>query len=111
VKIDRLILNGGPTKSRFWNQITANVVNLPLDIPDVDEAAPLGDAILAGVGAGIYTDPCEPSTQIARIKHTIEPDAAMHQRYAEFFGLWQDVLRDLQMSMDKQHTLLERYHL
>ena len=52
VKIDKLILNGGPTKSAFWNQITANVTNLPLLRPDVDEAAPLGDAILAAVGAG-----------------------------------------------------------
>src|SRR5690606_7754374 len=59
VQLDRLVLNGGPTKSRFWNQLTANVVNLPLDIPDVNEAAPLGDAILAGVGAGIYRHPCQ----------------------------------------------------
>lgn len=111
VQLDRLILNGGPTKSRFWNQITANVVNLPLDIPDVNEAAPLGDAILAGVGAGIYRDPCEPVPQIATIRQTIEPDAAMHQRYAEFFALWQAVFQDLQGAMDRQHALLDRYRL
>jgi xylulokinase len=46
-KIDKLILNGGPTKSAFWNQITANVTNIPLETTNVDEAAPLGDAILA----------------------------------------------------------------
>ena len=32
-KIDNLVLNGGPTKSRFWNQITANVVNRPAQGP------------------------------------------------------------------------------
>ena len=111
VKLDRLILNGGPTKSRFWNQITANVVNLPLDIPDVNEAAPLGDAILAGVGAGIYKDPVEPARSIATIRQTIEPDAAMHQRYDEFFELWSEVLQQLQGPMDRQNALLERYHL
>ena len=89
----------------------ANVVNLPLDIPDVNEAAPLGDAILAGVGAGIYRDPFEPVPQIATIRQTIEPDAAMHQRYAEFFSLWQSVFQDLQGAMDRQHALLECYRL
>lgn len=111
VQLDRLVLNGGPTKSRFWNQITANVVNLPLDIPDVTEAAPLGDAILAGVGAGFYKDPCEPVGAIASIRETVYPDAAMHERYGEFFSLWLDVNTQLHGVMDRQRALLERYHL
>ncbi len=111
VKIDGLILNGGPTKSRFWNQVTANVVNLPLSIPDVDEAAPLGDAILAAVGAGYYKDPVEPVSSMVKIRETIEPDRAMHDRYEAFFGLWRDVYGQLRGSMDRHRALLEKYRL
>ena len=54
VQFDELILNGGPTKSALWNQITADVTNKRLVLKDVHEAAPLGDAFLAAAGAGIY---------------------------------------------------------
>jgi xylulokinase len=111
VKLDRLILNGGPTKSRFWNQITANVVNLPLQVTDVDEAAPLGDAVLAAVGAGLYPDPVTPVREMVRIVETIQPDAALHERYEAFFMLWREVYDQLQDSMQRQHALLERYRL
>jgi xylulokinase len=111
VKIDGLILNGGPTKSRFWNQVTANVVNLPLSIPDVDEAAPLGDAVLAAVGAGFYPDPVTPVSSMVRIRETIEPDRAMHERYEAFFALWCKVYEQLKGSMDEHRALLEKYHL
>jgi xylulokinase len=111
VKIETLILNGGPTKSRFWNQVTANVVNLPLSIPDVDEAAPLGDAVLAGVGAGFYPDPITPVNAMVSIRETIEPDRAMHERYEEFFSLWSDVYDQLKDSMDRHRALLEKYRL
>ncbi|MCC7286745.1 MAG: hypothetical protein IT503_11225 [Burkholderiaceae bacterium] len=111
VKIDNLILNGGPTKSRFWNQITANVVNLPLAVPDVDEAAPLGDAILAAVGAGFYEDPVSPVGSMVRIRETIEPDRQMHERYEAFFDLWRRVYEQLEGSMDEHRALLEKFKL
>jgi xylulokinase len=111
VKIETLILNGGPTKSRFWNQVTANVVNLPLSIPDVDEAAPLGDAVLAGVGAGFYADPITPVSAMVKIRETIDPDPAMHERYEAFFSVWRTVYEQLRDSMDRHRELLEKYRL
>jgi xylulokinase len=110
VKVDGLILNGGPTKSRFWNQITANVVNLPLRVPDVGEAAPIGDAILAGVAAGIYTSATEPLDRIVRIKETIEPDRELHERYSAFFEVWSSVYQNLRGDMDRHRALVNRYH-
>lgn len=110
VKVDGLILNGGPTKSRFWNQITANVVNLPLKVPDIGEAAPIGDAILAGVAAGIYTSPTEPLDRIVTIKETIDPDEKLHERYQAFFELWSSVYQNLRGDMDTHRALVNRYH-
>lgn len=107
-QIETLVLNGGPTKSRFWNQITANVVNRPLKVPDIGEAAPVGDAVLAAVAAGIYDDPVSPLERIVTIRETIDPDPLAHARYDEFFGIWQEVYENLRGTMDRHREFLER---
>jgi xylulokinase len=103
------VLNGGPTKSRFWNQITANVVNRPLKVPDIGEAAPVGDAVLAATAAGIYSDPVTPLKDIVRIKETIDPDPTANRRYLDFFEEWRGVYQSLVGCMDRHRTLLEKY--
>lgn len=108
-RIDNLVLNGGPTKSRFWNQITANVVNRPLKVPDIGEAAPIGDAILAGVAAGIYGSATEPLSQIVKIKETIDPDPEANKRYVDFFEVWASVYQNLKGDMDRHRALLNKY--
>ncbi len=45
---------GGGARSPLWNQIKADVCHLPLVTVENEEAALLGDAILAGVAAGIF---------------------------------------------------------
>ena len=40
-------LTGGGSKSRLWRQITADIMQLPVKIPDNDEAAAMGGAIQA----------------------------------------------------------------
>lgn len=109
VQFDELILNGGPTKSAMWNQVTANVTNRRLLIPDVDEAAPLGDAILAAAGAGFERDVAQAASRLAPVKSVVEPDPAMHARYSEFFELWQQLYQDLQGSMAQNQQLMQRF--
>ena len=110
VKVDELTLNGGPTKSAFWNQITANVTNLPLLVTDVDEAAPLGDAILAAVGAGLYNAPTDPISELVSIVGTVEPDPATHEMYEDFFAIWRRVYFNLLDEMNDHHELLYKYN-
>ena len=103
------MLNGGPTKSPLWNQITANVTNRRLLIPDVDEAAPLGDAVVAATGAGLYADMREPMKDLAPIRHVVEPDPELHEMYVDFFELWSQLYEDLKPSMKRHHALVQRY--
>jgi xylulokinase len=109
VEFDEIILNGGPTKSAFWNQITADVTGRRLVVPDVDEAAPLGDAVVAATGAGLYRDMREPMKALAPVKTVVEPDADRHAMYDEFFELWQQLYADLAGSMSRHNQLVARY--
>ncbi len=45
---------GGGARSRLWNQIKADVNNLPVVTLYHDDTALLGDAILAGVACGVF---------------------------------------------------------
>lgn len=109
VEFDELILNGGPTKSTLWNQITADVTNKRLVLVDVDEAAPLGDAFLAAVGAGLYEDPTEPVAEMVKTTGVVEPDLERHEMYAEFFGLWNDIYGHLREDMARHSELVNRF--
>lgn len=105
-KVDELILNGGPTRSALWNQITANVTNKRLVVPDIGEAAPLGDAVLAACGAEIFADPTEPLGRLVTIKEVIEPDAQLHARYEGFFEIWDQLYGSLREAMGQHADLL-----
>jgi xylulokinase len=45
---------GGGARSALWNQIKADVLNRPLRLPQAASGAPLGDAIVAAAGVGLY---------------------------------------------------------
>lgn len=108
--IEKLTLNGGPTKNTMWNQIIADVINIPLETTNIDEAAPLGDAILAAKGAGLYDSLTEPIKNIVKITGTVEPDAKTHAMYSDFYGIWERVYHNTKKEMDDHHALLFKHH-
>jgi sugar (pentulose or hexulose) kinase len=56
IKLNRATLVDGGARSPLWRQIIADVTGVPMSyIPDAQEA-PLGDAILAGLGTGVIKD-------------------------------------------------------
>jgi len=109
IEIDELILNGGPTKSAAWNQITADVTNKRLVLPDIEEGAPLGDAFLAATGAEIYADPTDPVADMVKVKGVVEPDPERHAMYGEYFELWNDLYENLRGDMARHNELLHRH--
>ena len=54
--LDRFVAVGGATRNGFWMQNKADMLGRPIEVPDVEEATPLGAAILAGIGVGLYHD-------------------------------------------------------
>ena len=81
ISIREIIATGGGSRSRFWNQIKANICNLPVISLENEETALQGDAILAGVAAGIYTSIEEGCQKMVVRKETFMPnqDAPSYQ--------------------------------
>jgi xylulokinase len=74
------------------------------------EAAPLGDAILAAVGAGHYSRPIDPVDSLVNIVGAVEPDPGTHEMYEEFFGIWRRIYFKLLDEMKDHHELLYKYN-
>lgn len=78
-----LRLIGGGARSIIWRRILADVLGIPLEIPELlAEATSWGGAVAGGVGVGVYDDWSIAKAQ-TRIVAVIEPEAANVTRYAE----------------------------
>ena len=74
------------------------------------EAAPLGDAILAAVGAGFYSNPLDSIKDIVKVKETFEPNMKNHKMYSEFFDVWRSIYHNVIDDMNTHHDLLNKYN-
>jgi xylulokinase len=85
-----MVLNEGGAVSRLWRRIISDVFNVPIVLVKRRTGAPYGDALLAGVATGLF-----PSFDVARewtqYVDPIEPDAANHALYMEYFSLYKDL--------------------
>jgi xylulokinase len=59
VPVERIVASGGATAHPLWLQLQADIFNRPIYRTTTVEAAAVGAALLAGVGAGFYLDAAE----------------------------------------------------
>jgi xylulokinase len=78
---------GGGARSSLWLQMKADICQIPLRVPQVTEAACLGAALLAGVGAGVYRDLADAVARTVRYDRRVMPDAAQAAAYDERYRL------------------------
>ncbi|WP_022942606.1 L-fuculokinase [Psychromonas hadalis] len=58
-KADSLIVVGGGSRNRLWNQIRADVLGIPILVVDQAESTVLGAAMYAFAGVSVYATPDE----------------------------------------------------
>ena len=92
VTVERTMLCGGGAKSPLWRKIVANVMNMPVDIPQTEQGPSYGAAMIAMVGCGEYQTVKEAAKAIVRVKETVlqnEKIATFYaQRYNHFTKLY-----------------------
>jgi len=89
VRIERSKLCGGGAKSPLWRRIMANVLNLPLDIPQTEEGPGYGAAMLAMVGCGAYGSVKACADALVRTTETVQPEPALVERYERAYRKFQ----------------------
>jgi len=83
---DELRAVGGGMRSPLWRRILAAVLNVPLRRLEVEEGAPFGAALLAGVGSGVYADVGEAVARAVHVRKDVEaPDPVLAAAYADLY--------------------------
>lgn len=102
IPVEQIRASGGGSRSPFWRQIQANVYGRELVTLHTSEGSALGAALLAGVGARIYSSVEESAQQAIQIQESVasQPEtAAVYDRYYQ-------VYRDLYPAVQQfSHTL------
>ncbi len=88
IEIKKTKLCGGGAKSRIWQQILANILNLEVEILEAEEGPAMGGAILAAVGCGEYPTVEDAAKVIVKIKNSISPNSELIELYQKKYEVY-----------------------
>lgn len=95
-QVDRVIAAGGGTQHPLWIQLQADVLGLPVVRTQTQEAAAVGAALLAGVGAGVYPGleaACRQAVHWSDIR--VHPHPSRQETYRELAARYRSLYQAL----------------
>ena len=91
LSIPRSMICGGGAKSSLWRTILANVLGIPLTLPQTEQGPGYGGAILAMVGCKVFKNVQAACNALVRVAGIVEPDAELISRYDEKYRKFQAI--------------------
>lgn len=80
VPVRNIRLGGGGARSPLWRQIQADVYGHEVEVLEAEEGAAYGAAILAGVGAGVWSSVDAACKEVVKVAQRVSPQAAAVDR-------------------------------
>ena len=95
-KMKEFVSIGGGAKSETWAQIKADITGKDIIILDMNDMAPVGAALLAGVGAGVFKDVYEASDKVEKTVYKVVHSSKEHvdvyeKRYQVYTQLYPQI--------------------
>jgi xylulokinase len=100
-EITQVRASGGGTKGALWRQIMASVLNAELVTVNTTEGGAYGAALLAGVGAGAWSDVVSACRDAVKITGSTQPDAAQVDVYQKAYEIYRELYPALKPSFEK----------
>jgi len=88
-------ISGGGAKSNVWMNIIASVLNSKLITLQTTEGAALGAAMLAGIGAGVWTDVTAAVKIIVKQDRLTEPHLNNVEQYEKQYQIYKELYPSL----------------
>ena len=88
-------LTGGASKSHYWCQLFADVLDRDVEVAEADESGALGAALLAGVASGDYPDVVGAVRQAVRVARRYAPQPESVARLDAAYATHQAVIAAL----------------
>lgn len=99
--ITQVRASGGGTKSALWRQILASILNVELVTVNTTESGAYGAALLAGTGAGAWTDLVSACKACIQVTGRTKPDPLQIQPYQKAYSIYQELYPGLNDSFKK----------
>ena len=90
-----LRVTGGGERSRVWNRIKASVIGCPVVQMARNEGAPMGAALLAGFGVGLFKDIDQAAQKWIKRGTKTKPDRNETRRYSKRLKRYRELLDHL----------------
>jgi L-xylulokinase len=91
-RFDRAALSGGGSRSVVWCQMFADIVGVPMEVPECPETGALGAAMAGGVAAGLFVDLEEAVRSMARVKRVYQPRTELRSLIDARYRLYCDLI-------------------
>ena len=91
IPVSEIRASGGGSRGLIWRQIQADVYGKELVTLRTAEGSALGAALLAGVGAKIYSSVEESARQAIQINERMSPQAAQAKIYDGFYQVYRNL--------------------
>ncbi|MDD3925363.1 MAG: xylulokinase [bacterium] len=88
IPVNEIRASGGGARSLMWRQIQADINGVDMTVINAVDGAALGAALLAGVGAGVFTDVAEACSHSIEIVGRTAPDAARSTVYENYYSVY-----------------------
>jgi len=74
LKLSEIRITGGGEKSELWNRIKTSILQIPVVQLKTNEGAPMGVAMLAGFGVGLFSSPAAVAKKWIQKGYRYRPD-------------------------------------
>lgn len=101
--IETVYISGGATKSKFWNQLHADVIGRPMIKRTSNFATSLGAGISAGVAVGLFRDIESGVTSLVKSTESYQPNPKLVDIYNSLYKIFiniYSVLRETKLNED-----------
>lgn len=105
INVSDMMACGGGGTSPLWRSMLADLYNCPVKTVASKEGPALGVALLATVGAGIYSSVPEACKAVIKTDKTQEPIAENVPEYEKYYQLYREIYPALKASFKKLGTL------
>jgi len=95
VSFSEMRLGGGGAKGRLWCQILGDVTRTDILIPKVFDTEALGVALLAGLGAGVYSDLPQAVAKAVKVADVLSYDRQNADIYDYYFKAFLELVNEL----------------
>jgi len=102
IPVSEVRLSGGGARSNFWRKLQADIYQSTVALTNATEGPAYGVALLAGVGAGVWSSVEEACKACIKRTEKIQPKAKSAAMYDRYYGVYSKLYFDLK---DRLHDM------